>query len=292
MNLKKRCAFLSVSFIICCLSGISQDSTLITPRLTASYVKFSDGTKRISASLSTRVEGQRITIDNENLQVSAWDESDPVFLGDIFTDNHGNAILDISPGKSLPKNRDGNYVFGIRYEGSTKYSNVTSVLEITDVSLDLSFAVIDSVKTVMAQVYRQDESGRKTNISGVPVEFFIKRLFSLYRFGSEETDSSGTCSMEFPRKMPGDTAGNLIVIVKIPDDENYGTVEKSRKIDWGQRLVIEPKSTRGLGDTDAPLWMVYTLIVLLAGVWVHVFYVISLVIRINLIGRKVVRQHR
>ena len=110
------------------------------------------------------------------------------------------------------------------------------------------------------------------------------------RFGGEKTDSTGTCVAEFPKNMPGDTAGMVLVIAKILENETYGTVETSQSFTGGTPLMIEPKPKRGLGDTDAPLWMVYTLIVLLSGVWLHVIYVISLVIRINIIGKKALKK--
>ena len=42
---------------------------------------------------------------------------------------------------------------------------------------------------------------------------------------------------------------------------------------------------RGLGDTDAPLWMVYTLITLLSLVWFHYMYIIITVFRIRWLGK-------
>ena len=56
--------------------------------------------------------------------------------------------------------------------------------------------------------------------------------------------------------MPGDSTGRLIVVVKIIDDERFGTIEKSEEIDWEAPLVIEVKPSRGKGDRDAPLWFV------------------------------------
>ena len=42
---------------------------------------------------------------------------------------------------------------------------------------------------------------------------------------------------------------------------------------------------RGLGDTNAPLWMVYTLIILLSLVWFHYLYIIITVFRIRWLGK-------
>jgi hypothetical protein len=126
-------------------------------------------------------------------------------------------------------------------------------------------------------------------IPDVPVEFDVKRLFCLFPIGNEKTDSSGLCSTEFPSNMPGDKNGKVTIVVRMPDNETYGTVEESKDINWGKLLVYEAKPIRGLGDTDAPLWMVYALLILLSGVWLNVVYIIILVIRINIIGKKAIK---
>jgi hypothetical protein len=79
--------------------------------------------------------------------------------------------------------------------------------------------------------------------------------------------------------------GYLTVVAKIEDNETYGNVEASGRINWGKPLPPVKVEHRGLGDTDAPLWMVYTLIVLLSLVWFHYLYVIITVIRIRYLGK-------
>ena len=88
--------------------------------------------------------------------------------------------------------------------------------------------------------------------------------------------------LEFPVTMPGDTMGVLTIISKIEDDDFYGNLESIGKINWGQPVPLANEKHRGLGDTDAPLWMVYTLIVLLSVVWFHYFYIIFGILKIKL----------
>ena len=82
--------------------------------------------------------------------------------------------------------------------------------------------------------------------------------------------------------MPGDTSGIITIIVKVEEDRSYGTVETLGKINWGIPLLVTREKDRGLGDTDAPLWMVYTLITLLSIVWFHYADVIYMIIKIRL----------
>ena len=125
-------------------------------------------------------------------------------------------------------------------------------------------------------------------VNELKIQFYVPRTFSLLKVG-ESTLSDGSASIDFPVTLPGDSRGGLTIVAKIEDNETYGNLEASGKIDWGKPSPPEIIVKRGLGDTNAPLWMVYTLIVLLSGVWLHVVYIIILIIRINIIGKKAIK---
>jgi len=259
---------------------------LISPRLDAAYTKSPDGTKRISVSLSARIDDKRINISDATIQITASGESGNPGLGTVVTKSNGKAVLDIPSGVSLPKDPEGYYTFILRFAGNQKLGEASKTFRVMDAFMEMSFVKVDTVNNVQVKVFKINEKGEKTVVPDVPVEFYIKRLFCLYPFGSEKTDSTGTCTAEFPRNMPGDTTGKVIVISKILENDEFATVETMKDFAGGKPVIIEPMKRRGLGDTDAPLWMVYTLLVLLSGVWIHVAYVIGSIIRINTIGKR------
>ena len=258
----------------------------IIPQLGATYDKLTDGTKNFSLSLSARIDDKRVNMADAALKVYAAGESGKTLLGTVNTNRTGKAVLNLAPAVSLPKDKEGYYTFEVHYAGNTKISSVVRTIRVQDVCLAMAFGEKDSTKHVAVKATMVNDKGVTTAVRDVPVEVYIKRLFCLYRFGGEKTDSAGRCEVDFPKNMPGDTTGNLVVVAKILENDTYGTVETVGNFAGGTRLVIEPKPRRGLGDTDAPLWMVYTLLVLLSGVWCHVIYVVSLVVRINIIGKK------
>ncbi|MBL6949262.1 MAG: hypothetical protein ISR57_01330 [Bacteroidales bacterium] len=286
MKLQKIYPVILVLFAFSWVPSGAQETELITPRLGASYMKLSDGTKTINISLLARVDGERVRLANTDVQVFALSESGKISLGNVRTDQVGKATLNLSPDKLIPKDESGYYTFEILYPGNDQFNEASSEILVMDAFLEISFSEVDSVKTVQAQIYIIDDSGEKVIIPDVFVEFYIKRIFSLYSFGQEVTNEAGICSVAFPKKMPGDTSGVLTVVVKIVDDDVLGSIETREEINWGTPLVISLKPSRGLGDTDAPLWMVYTLITLLSGVWINVLIVIGLIIRINILGKR------
>jgi len=117
------------------------------------------------------------------------------------------------------------------------------------------------------------------------VIFYVPRQFSLLKIGEAELND-GKCVIEFPISLPGDSIGNLNIIARIEESKEYGTVEAIGVKDWGNpRPPVIIEARRGLGDTDAPLWMVYTLIVLLSAVWFHYLYIMYVFIAIKRGGK-------
>jgi hypothetical protein len=260
----------------------------VTPKITVSYSKLSDGTRRISVAISARQNDKRVNIPDAELEILAQNDEGKTPLGSVVTNQSGKASLDIAPGTTLPKDQDG-YTFTVLFAGNAAMEKASQTIHITEAFLEINLTEKDTIKTITARVYKLNEKREKITVSDVPVEFDVKRLFCLYPVGNEKTDTTGSCSTDFPSTMPGDRNGKVTIVVRMPENENFGTVEVSRDINWGKVLVYEAKPIRGLGDTDAPLWMVYTLIVLLSGVWGNVIYILVQIIRINIIGKKAIR---
>ncbi|MCK5281528.1 MAG: hypothetical protein KAK04_23415, partial [Cyclobacteriaceae bacterium] len=157
-------------------------------------------------------------------------------------------------------------------------------MSIKAVNMKISFIEIDSVKTIVASAYQIEASGEE-----IPVEedviFYVPRQFSMLKIGEVELQD-GEGSIEFPVSLPGDSIGNLQIIAIIEESRDYGNVEAIGLKDWGKpRPPVIIEARRGLGDTDAPLWMVYTLIVLLSAVWFHYMYILYVFLVIKRKGK-------
>lgn len=278
-----------IAMIIGC-GFMARAGELIDPTLSATYTKLSDGTKNISLSLSARIDDKRVQLENASITVYAINETKRTLLGAVATNMKGKAVLSVKPAKSLPIDKDGYFTFEVQYYGDSKFNKASRTIRVKDLSLSMTFIEKDSTKIVQVAAYQLDGKGTRTAVKGIQVEFYIKRLLCLYKFGGEKTDSTGYCSAGFPKNMPGDTSGNVIVVSRVLENDDFGTVETAQTFTGGKPLIIPKKEKRGLGDTDAPLWMVYTLLVLLSGVWLHVLYVISCIVRINIQGKRALAQ--
>jgi hypothetical protein len=261
---------------------------LITPMLSAKYLKLTDGSKRIDISLQAKEERKMVQIENGDIRVYSLADTTKKEIGKLLTNYKGETSLKIAADKILPVDKQGISKFLVEYLGSNKYSKAATDIQVKDVYLDVQLSK-DSSKTITATLYELNSKGEKVFIKDIDLVFNVKRMFCLFPVGTAKTDPSGTGTAVFPSDIPGDKTGKVDIVVRIQDNDIYASVEKIQSINWGKPLVIERVIRRGLGDTDAPLWMVYTLLVLLTAVWAHFTYILILIIRINRIGRKLMK---
>ncbi len=213
-------------------------------------------------------------------------DTSKVLMDNIKTNDKGEALLTLPEQFEIYKSSSGLMSFEVEFEGNDSCASARKNLSIRESDLEVSFFQKDTIKYIEIQASEPDSDNENIPLEEIEVLFYVKGTFSLLKIGEEETDGSGKATIDFPTDIPGDTAGVLTIVTKIEENDDYGTVVAKGKINWGKPIqpVIEKK--RGLGDTDAPLWMVYTLIILLSAVWFHYFYVIYQIIRIKSEGKK------
>jgi len=149
-----------------------------------------------------------------------------------------------------------------------------------DVVLNMTLTEVDSIKTVTVTA-TTTENGKEVPVAGETVSIFVPRMFSNLPVGDITLDDTGSGTIEFPSDIPGGKEGILTIVAAFIDNSTYGNVEQRQEIHWGIPTDYLPTSHRALWTTRAPRWMIYTLSVLLAGVWGHYFFAIISLIRIK-----------
>jgi hypothetical protein len=112
-------------------------------------------------------------------------------------------------------------------------------------------------------------------------------MFNPLPVGEVTLDEDGNGSVEFPADIPGDIDGNIVIISKFDDHPEFGNLEQREVLKWGVPFITaDHSSRRALWTKTAPKWMIYTLTILLAGVWGHYLFTIISLVRIKLSARK------
>lgn len=250
-----------------------------------SCVKKTDGRKQLKAVLSYKEDRKFVNYQGGDILFYKGEEEDEQ-IGEVKTNFKGEALLMLP--ENLEADSGGVFYFSAKFKGDEVLKRISKSLSCKEAYLELSFNQKTDGRTVDVSAYEMVD-GEKVEISDLEVSISVPTLFGDMILGKGNLEE-GICQINFPENLPGDSLGNLEIIAKIVDSEEFGNVEKIESIPWGvQRMPTEVEESGSKGKLwtyNAPLWMVITLIILMTGVWSHFGYVIYKMYRINKEGKE------
>jgi hypothetical protein len=268
-----------------CLSLNSQEAIKIKPYVTLQYFKDTDGKRTLQTLLT--YSKNRMELPLSGMEITLFTGADQkVFLTKSITNNKGITRFELTDDMHPGANADGFWVFSSEFLGNDSIEGGTSETIVRDLRLEMVLAAADSIKTVTLNAFTA-EGGKEKPVSGEKVIIYVPRMFSMLPIGELTLDDAGTATIEFPSDLPGDKEGNLVIIAKIEENSTFGNVEKRETINWGVPTDYSvPVTHRALWTKIAPRWMIYTLSILLAGVWGHYLFAIISLIRIKIDAKR------
>jgi len=270
----------------------SQEKTVISPYIQLQYFKNTDD-QRILQTILTYSKN-RMELPLPGMEISFFTVGDQKELvATALTDNKGVARFELSSDIKLKADRNGVWAFSSEFKGNDTIEAGTSEITVKDVRLEMILSVIDSIKTITVNAFVK-ENGTEKPVSGEAIKIYVPRMFSLLPISELTLDEAGTASVEFPSDLPGDKEGNVTLIAKFEENQTFGNVEKRETLTWGLPTDYSvPVTHRALWTKTAPKWMIYTLSVLLAGVWGHYLFALISLIRIKIdADRKAKEEYR
>jgi hypothetical protein len=259
----------------------AQDVKKKRARIQIEYFKDHNNLKSLVATLKVR-EDRFVPFENAEINFYSTADTLKVILSKVMTDKNGEAKYFLEDDLNIYLDSTGFMPFEVEYTGDDSIQSDISDIVIKPINLKTTFIKEDSIKYIAIEANEIDVENTNTPIEGLEISVNIKGTFSLLNIALEETDDQGKILVEFPVYMPGDTAGVITIAAQVQENDDYGTVETLEDINWGIPVPLKAEKHRGLGDTDAPLWMVYTLIILLSLVWFHYLYIVYLIVKIKL----------
>lgn len=253
-------------------------------RMSLDYYNSADNSRTLNATIYIVKEGQRIPVTNEIVYFYLGDISDGYLVDSLITDENGLAKHVFPDEYEFPIDEERRVKYTAEFLGNKLYTNKDADIDIKEIFMELFLTELDLEKTVSVRGYELGNDKEMIPVSDADVSFYVPRLFNDQIVGKSEFDD-GKSQILFPENIAGDTIGNISVIARIEDHDFYGNVERRlSNFRWGTTAPIEEDKdlmtltinipTRALWHTNAPLWMIITLVVLLTGVWGHYIYVI------------------
>ncbi|MDO9340023.1 MAG: hypothetical protein Q7T72_05780 [Bacteroidales bacterium] len=263
----------------------SQEITVISPYIQLQYFKNTDDQRILQTTLT--YSKKRMELPLPGMEISFFTAGDQKELvATALTDNKGVARFELNSDIKLKTDRDGMWAFSSEFKGNDTIEAGTSEITVKNVRLEMVLSVIDSIKTITVNAF-VNENGTEKPVSGEAVKVCVPRMFSLLPISELTLDEAGTASVEFPSGLPGDKDGNVTLIAKFEENQTFGNVEKRETLTWGLPTDYSvPVTHRALWTKTAPKWMIYTLSVLLAGVWGHYLFALISLIRIRIDAKK------
>jgi hypothetical protein len=259
----------------------------ITPSITFHYL-LSNDTLILNANIFDKKEQGVFAIKNAIIEFSASGDKETRNLGEAKADEEGNAILKIPAVKGLPQDKEGKTTYTAKFSGKGKFQPATESFSAKPARITVNFSKEDSLRFILVTASQFDSKGDVKPILKEKVIVYVPRLFNLLKIGETDLDEAGAGKVEYPGNLVGDSLGNIMVIARIEENDNFGTVQGQSSISWGipKQYYLAEKPSRELWTPIAPIWMIVTLVIMLTGVWAHYIYAVVQLVKIKQSGKK------
>jgi len=243
----------------------------------------SDDSLQLKATVSVKHEEGATNLANAPVSFYSVEKNGDVKIGESKTDVHGIAVLKIASRNKYERNDQQMLSVKAVYDGNTKFETSEGEFGLKPAKLKVSFYEEDSVRYVKVEGTQLNSDGTETPITEGAVIVGVPKMLSILKIAEITLDSTGMGIAEFPKDIIGDSLGNLTVVAYIEENDIFGNVKASANNNWGlpKHLISPDRPSRELWTPIAPLWMIITLIVMLAGVWGHYVYAIVQLVMIN-----------
>ncbi len=204
----------------------------------------------------------------------AVNDGQELLLGSAPVNSKGKADFSAADLSLVKPDESGYLHFTARFDGQGSFGASEASTQAMDAWLELEFFEEDSARYIRYSGFFKGPDGTVNPIADQDVYLYTPRMFSLMKLEDGWLESEGTAVAEFPKHVIGDT--------------DFGNVEASGTIGWAIPKHSERAEgpSRELWTPIAPLWMIVTLIIMLAGVWAHYFYAVWQLYMIRRDGKK------
>lgn len=247
-----------------------------------------NGEGRLVATVKTKIDRSYQKISGIRVRFFQTEVTEENLLGSAVSDNKGQAIL------TLPRRIQTDtavwHTYFATIENNPEFRDAKKDVTIKKAVLKMTLEEEDSTRWVKVFVGSLNELGEMEPASDVECKVYVKRLYSNLPIADDfdYTGEDGVMSIEFPDDIPGDRAGDLTIIAKVEDNDEFGTLETSEVKAWGIPLVVDQPTRRELWSNraNAPFSLMILVNAILLGVWGTIAYIIVRLFKVAKLGKQ------
>ena len=234
---KRFAALLTIVFLLSGYNGFSQAAKKEDLKISISYFVHNNKIPYLVVNVKNKILGKVQHISGISIKLFLDKDSAGTFIGKVVTDLQGNAACIIPPAL---KNKWGisiKHTFLAEFDGDKKYEPAKADLTIAGKAKILINTTSD--KKITATVLEMKDTAW-IPVKGVDLIIAVRRLggdLPVNEKPTFTTDSTGQVSADFKRdSIPGDTKGNIILVAKIEDNDQYGNLSIEKTVPWGAKF--------------------------------------------------------
>ncbi|WP_394772577.1 hypothetical protein [Mucilaginibacter sp.] len=276
-------------FLLSGYNGFSQAADKGALNITINYFVNNNKTQYLTVKVKTKVKGKFRNVEDVGLKLFLNKDSSGTMIGKVVTDENGEAVIIIPASLEKEWKTSVKHAFLASFDGSKKYDAAKADLTISKAKILIDAG---SDKTVTASIFEMKDT-TWTPVKGVDVVLAVKRRFGDLPINEKPTfttDSTGKASGDFKRDtIPGDAKGNITLVAKIVDNDQYGNLSIEKAVPWGTKFTyVSTFNKRTLFATNdkAPVWLILIATSIVVVVWGILIMLVFNLVRIKKLGRE------
>lgn len=283
--------FVAVLFIEC-LAGhdtVAQPVGKGRLSIALSYFATNDQVPYLLAKAKTKVNGRFKPVGGVALKLYLNNDSAGNLIKAVATDENGEASALIPPSLKVAWDRSSKRSFLVSFQGDSNFPSAEGDLTVARAKIIVDTA---SGRKIAATVVEWKDTGWSP-VKGVDLAIAIKRLdayLNINQTATFTTDSTGSVQADFKRdSIPGDVNGNIVIVAKLDDNDNYGNLLQELTVPWGTKFVdTNTFGERSLFATRnrAPIWLLLMVYFIVACVWGTLVFLVINLFRIKKAGKE------
>jgi len=271
----------------------AQDSVASKPVLSVRYFLPENKIPYVEVSTKKKVGRKFEPVKGIPVNVYFNEEAEKNLVGKIITNIDGEGRVAIPPSYKAAWDSLNEFKFVAVSDSSPGVESLSGDVTIKKAILVIDTTSEEGARTVTAQL-KEKKRNEWVAVKEIEMKLGIKRMLGNLTVGDAETytsDSTGTASAEFKKdSMPGDEKGNLILVARVEDNDDYGNLVVEKSVPWG--VAVTPSKNffkqRTLWSTrfEAPIWLLFIAYSIGIGVWIVIIYLIWQLLKIKKMGKE------
>ncbi len=261
----------------------------ISPDVSMNYFLKGDEEYSVKISVSHRVDRERIPLSNVLINLYLNEETKAGMMGSQNTNEEGIAVFPLVNKFIEAKDSLTSYTFIAKIYNDAQVEDGLHELIIKPAKLKMELTEDEGVRRIQLTLITSDEEGEEMGVEDAELVVYVKRSFSLLPISGDYcfTDDEGLAEVEFPENMPGDENGDLVIVSRLQEHEEYGNFELNQTANWGIPKAIQAEEEKALWASrkNAPIWLILMSNGIILVVWFVIFYIVGQIRKVHLIGK-------